>query len=424
LPHLIWTGVALFALLGASSCRPAKDPKPKDADLPSARISALIPESVLAVVDSTPIVLGGFGSAAATDPNDSSRVYLLPDRGPNYDGSNGVKVFPVPDFAPQIAVIHWPRAGDARIERIIRLSSPAGAPLSGLPATPEGGAGEAAIDQRGRPLPNDGNGIDSEGLHAVRDGSFWVAEEYRPSILHLDATGRTLERLTPGGPNPGLPRVFARRRPNRGLEALTGDPDGRILVAALQGPLDNPEAAGRKSSIVRLLRLDTQTGTSAQYLYPLEAPSHLVSDLAWIDDERVLVIEHDGAFKDGDPPAVFKRVYRVDFAQATEVGDSLDRSTGLLIGGRTLEEMSEEERAEVGIRPVDKTLVVDLLGLGYPHDKPEGLVILGEREIGIVNDDDFGVTDGRGRLAPKQLPSGRSRDRVALWTVRLASPIR
>jgi len=39
---------------------------------------------------------------------------------------------------------------------------------------------------------------------------------------------------------------------------------------------------------------------------------------------------------------------------------------------------------------------VDLLDLGYPHDKPEGLVVLGRDEIGVVNDDDYSITDGGG----------------------------
>jgi len=406
-------------LLGALACsRPGESERPSG---PDARVAALQPESVLTVVGDAPVVLGGFGSAAATDPRDSNRVFLLTDRGPNFDGSGGAKVFAVPGFAPEIAVIRWPTGSSATIERVIPLRAADGTPLSGLPADVDGGVTEAAVDLDGRTLPNDGSGVDSEGLHVSLDGSLWIAEEYRPSILKMDSTGRLLERLYPGK---GLPKVFGRRRPNRGFEGLTGDPTGRYLVAVLQGPLDNPAAAGRASKAVRILRLDTVRGVSSQFLFLLDDPTDLASDLAWIDERSVLVIEHDGAFKDGDPPAVRKRIYKLSFDGATDVSDSSDSSSGRTVGGRTLEALGLAELEEAGIRPLAKTLVADLLALGYPHDKPEGLVVLGPTEIGIVNDDDFGVTDGDGGRVTKRVPSDRSRDRVTLWTIRLASPLR
>ena len=40
-----------------------------------------------------------------------------------------------------------------------------------------------------------------------------------------------------------------------------------------------------------------------------------------------------------------------------------------------------------------KTLVVDLLKAcpGYDHDKPEGMVLINDSTLGVVNDDDFGI---------------------------------
>jgi len=408
-----------LVLLGVLACRPTGEPERPAG--PDARIAALEPESVLTVVGDAQVVLGGFGSAAATDPRESTRVFLLTDRGPNFDAPGGAKVFAVPSFAPEIAVIRWPTGSTARIERVIPLRATDGTLLSGLPADVDGEVTEAAVDLEGATLRNDGSGIDSEGLHVSLDGSLWIAEEYRPSILKMDSTGRLLERLYPGQ---GLPKVLGRRRPNRGFEGLAGDPTGRYLVAVLQGPLDNPAAAGRASSAVRVLRLDTVRGVSSQFLLLLDEPTDLASDLAWLDERSVLVIEHDGGYKDGDPPAVRKRIYRLSFDGATDVSDSSDSNEGRTVGGKTLEALSPAELEAAGIRPLAKTLVVDLLALGYPHDKPEGLVVLGPTEIGIVNDDDFGVTDGDGGLVAKRLPGNGSRDRVTLWTIRLARPLR
>ena len=65
-----------------------------------------------------------------------------------------------------------------------------------------------------------------------------------------------------------------------------------------------------------------------------------------------------------------------------------------------------------------------LLDLGYPHDKPEGLVVLGRDEIGVVNDDDYSITDGGGGVAAvKRLPRTGAVDAGFLWVIRLARPL-
>src|SRR5262249_26789499 len=49
-------------------------------------------------------------------------------------------------------------------------------------------------------LPTDPYGLDTEGIaRDPRDGSYWVSEEYRPSIVHLDRNGVMRERIVPSG---------------------------------------------------------------------------------------------------------------------------------------------------------------------------------------------------------------------------------
>ena len=72
-----------------------------------------------------------------------------------------------------------------------------------------------------------------------------------------------------------------------------------------------------------------------------------------------------------------------------------------------------------GLRPAARTLAVDLLALpgGYPHDKPEGMALLGPDVLAVCNDDDFGITDDDGKLVVKRLPGAagaRDRNRVRL----------
>lgn len=422
-PRVAWTrlGATAAPLLLLLACG-----EPDQPPVQRIPIGAAPAASVPAIAHASP---RGFGSAAAPDPHDPSRLYLLTDRGPNYEAGPDLKVFPNPEFAPTLGhfQLRASPGGDSLLQiAAVPLTDGAGAPLTGLPRPPGPGAtGERGVRADGTFLPLHPDGIDPEGLHLLRDGSFWVAEEYGPSLLHFDRSGRLLDARGPGTGASPLPRALAQRRPNRGIEGLAGDPDGRVLYAILQSPLDNPRQAGRRSRLARLMELDPTAGQTRQFLYPLDDPDGMVGDLAWVRDGILLVLEHDGRFPSGSPPARVQRVYRIATAGATDVSDPLDRPTGLLVGDRTLEELDQPALDSTGIRLLAKTLVLDLLAHGYPHDKPEGLVILGPSSIGVVNDDDFGIRiDSAGHPQPKRLPATGEPDRTMLWLFRLDRPLR
>jgi hypothetical protein len=190
----------------------------------------------------------------------------------------------------------------------------------------------------------------------------------------------------------------------------------------VQSPLDNPRAAGRESIHVRIVVFDTQTGSSRQYLYLLDAAGYFATDIAWLSPTRFLVLERDVGFPGGNPPGTQKKVFEVDLSEATDVSDPANRPSGRLANGKTLEAASNSELVVENIEPATKTLVVDLLDFGYPHDKPEGIVVLGPDEIGVVNDDDYAITDGGGGgvAAAKRLPLTGEVDANFLWVIRLS----
>lgn len=358
-------------------------------------------------------IAGGFGSSLAIDPRTGDWL-LLTDRGPNYDVAEDTKAFPIPEFSPMVGRFRLVGSGAGRrLDLIgrIRLRQTSGVPLVGLPrpAGP-GSTGEKAVATDGKPLPLTEPGLDPEGIHPLADGSFWIAEEYGPSLVHFGVDGRELARVDPSS---GLPKVLATRRPNRGFEGLTGDLGGSRLIAIMQSPLDNPKAAGRASRWTRILVFFPATGATEQYLYPLDRPEHFVGDLTLLPDGKLLVIENDGS---APSPASYRRIFRVSLAGATEVGPLSDPSP---------ETLDSAGLARRGVVVASKTLVVDLAALGYRHDKPEGLVALSPTEIAVINDDDFGVTDGpNGQLALKRLlgPAGPI-DTNRLWLIRLNTPL-
>jgi len=393
-------------------------------------VATVVAPPVLAEFNGVKVYGGGFGSALAVDPRQPGYFYMLTDRGPNADGTGpDKKVFPVPGFTPQIG--RFKLEGDKlTLVKVIEIRNAQGRKITGLPNPREGNTGEIAVDLEGRALGTDPDGLDSEGLVALADGTFWISDEYGPWLVHVDAEGRTIERI---GPFPGpksLPKVLALRRPNRGMESLTITPDGTTLVGVMQNPVDNPDSAVRKTSrFNRIVAYDPRTGASRQYAYLLEATSAVVSEIAAITHSTFIVSERDQLFQ-GDPksPSKLKRIYKIDLSIATDVSDPADGPNGRLVNGRTLEQLSEAQLREAGIVPVTKELVVDLLALpgGYPHDKYEGLAVISDILIAVSNDDDFGIVpDGKGGIAPKRLPGANYMiDVNRIYFIKLDKPLK
>ncbi|HEV2131749.1 MAG TPA: esterase-like activity of phytase family protein, partial [Longimicrobiaceae bacterium] len=186
-------------------------------------------------------VRGGYGSELAIDPSAAGHFYLLSDRGPNFDTAHvDQKGFALPDFTPRIGRFRLEGEVLQRVE-VIEMRDAAGKPLTGLPHPPGAGStGETAVTLAGEALPFDPAGIDPEGMATMPDGSFWIADEYGPQLMHLDREGRIRERVSPWSRPRALSPVLAMRRPNRGLEALGLLPDGATLAGITQSPLDNP----------------------------------------------------------------------------------------------------------------------------------------------------------------------------------------
>ena len=377
---------------------------------------------------------GGYGSGLARHPSEDGVYYLLTDRGPNFNGAaNGAKVFPLPGYTPQIGVF---RRVEGRLvrEAVMEIKDSAGHPVSGLPNPAGlGGTGETPVDLDGNELALDEDGLDPEGLVALPDGTFWIGEEYGPRLMHVDAQGKTMERIHPFSSDEEgrrLPKVFANRRPNRGLEGLAITPDGNTLIGIMESALDNPVEARStiraNSRATRIVLFNIETGATQQFVYFQEAPNLSNSEIQAVSNHEFIVLERDDRFPDDlSDPAVYKRFYRIDTEGATDISDPEDGELGLTfeIEGetKTIEQMSVLEILEAGIVPVRKELYLDLLVElpdAYGHDKPEGFSVLEDGRLEVVNDDEFGIaSDGNGGLAQKSLPQSGQTDRNVLYAV-------
>jgi hypothetical protein len=377
--------------------------------LPEIALAAMQNEALPehAIVDDLGMLLGGVGSDLWHGPEDPANAFwMVTDRGPNgeidveVDGEEVTRrTFPVPDFTPLI--LHVRADGDAlTVLEAIPVVNQEGEPVTGLSNMAK--ADETPFDKDAEvELALNPDGLDPEGLVRTADGEFWLAEEYRPSLVKVDATGTVVARYVPGGVELAgagypveatLPAIYAKRKGNRGFEGLALSGDGGTLYALLQSPLLNPDRdTGNASRVGRILAVDVATGEPvAEYAYvfedaatfacgddPCEASDMKLSGLVWQDEATLLVLERT------DDEA---RLYTVDLTDATNI---LGTAWSSPVALPSLE--SQTDPAAVGVMPVAKTLLVNLNELPGMPGKIEGVAAIDESTVAVVNDNDFNI---------------------------------
>ncbi|MEO1591297.1 MAG: choice-of-anchor I family protein, partial [Cyanobacteria bacterium J06632_22] len=379
------------------------------------------------------IELGGFSGLWFDGVADNGNLKFLavPDRGPNGDpldldgdGSTESRAFLLPDYQARVVSLELNEAtGEVAITDELLLTQADGTPITGLPNIPNDD--RRAVDALNNPVDlaeltqldaaefgsdYDPFGADLEGIVRAPDGTFWMVDEYRPAIYHFNPDGNLITRLVPQGTvdqanaaNPGanfatgtfgtetLPEEYLNRRRNRGFEGMALDTDEGILYAFIQTPLSNPDrASGDASSVIRMLGIDPATGDPvSEYVYLLQKPDvggnvDKIGDAVYAGDGKFFVMERDSSL---DATAQ-KFVFEVNLKGATDVLD-------MDFGGETLEQQTPDALAAAGVQPVNKTKVTNLPSIGYlPSDKPEGLAVLPDGRLVVLNDNDFGLEAG------------------------------
>ncbi|CAK4858096.1 unnamed protein product [Aphanomyces euteiches] len=162
--------------------------------------------------------------------------------------------------------------------------------------------------------------------------------------------------------------------------------------------------AADSSRQLRILKMDLATqNVVGEYaytaedatLFPKVAQKDLViSELHALSDQVLLVDERD---KLAGPDAQIKRIYRADLTNATNI-------LGTEVSD-TLESLTIDALKDKKIATAAKTLVVDLVKLGYKYEKLEGMTVVGKRQIVVVNDNDYDVSYVDGKLVLTDVPT-------------------
>ncbi|MYT73750.1 MULTISPECIES: esterase-like activity of phytase family protein [unclassified Streptomyces] len=355
------------------------------------------------VADDRGVDLGGIGSDIYPTGR-KGEFWTVTDRGPNgqikVDGSKR-RTFPVPGFDPAIVKIRV--TGDrVKVVDAIPITTRSGKAVTGLSNQESRDEKPYTYDAR-TPLSYDPNGLDTEGIVRAADGSFWLVDEYGPSLVHVSARGKVLTRYVPKGLNlkgadypvvEALPSVLLNRKINRGFEGLALLPNGD-LVMALQSPLSLPDGdAGEASRNTRLFRFSPKKqAVTAEYAYRFDAVGDVdpgeddtselkISSVVALGGDRLLVEERT------DKAA---RLQEVRLTRGADIlGDRWDDATT----SPSLEQL--DDPAASGVPVLGKRLVVDLNTVDGVQDKIEGVAVVGHGTLALINDNDFGMTDGTG----------------------------
>lgn len=350
----------------------------------------------------------GIGSTLFHARGDSINVfYTSTDRGVNIDCEDDTKIigidlcekgkiFPFPNYTPTIYRLTVHPNGTWEIESI-PLKDQNNKPITGIsnpiPST------ENCYDGYGNALLLDSNGLDVEALVRLKDGSFYLGEEYAPSLVHVAPDGRILKRIVPVGLKKylanatypiveALPAVLAKRALNRGIESIAVSPDETTLYFMLQSPLANPDSKTYKASnLVRLFRYDLKTQTvTGEFVYQLDLPDTFgrdkstnqsdvkISEMTALEDGRLIVLER--------------------ISKTTKFYEMRIDETKNILGSKYDDPNLTDSLEKKGINAtliIEKKLLFDSDWAGNAASKIEGFTILLDDILVTINDNDFGI---------------------------------
>ena len=384
------------------------------------------------------VMLGGFSGLFFDEINSTETDYVfyaVPDRGPNDSPvkvadvtptpTKNLRPFKLPNYQGRIVKFTLNKTnGTVTLDDQIMLTRKDGTtPITGKGNIP--GYDEVPViytdanttytnidytsgSEEYHALPFDAYGGDFEGVLIDKDGNFWMCDEYRPAIYKFDNTGKLIERFVSKGASllgttsmpvgtygaETLPEVYNKRRANRGFEAIAYDKENHIIYAFIQSPLYNPSSGTKDNSdVIRILGIDANDGTPvSEYVYLLERNKDAgysssrvdkIGDAVFTENGKFLVIE-----RDSEAASVAhgkKYVFEIDINSATNILNTT-------FTGKELEELTADEILAQSIIPVHKNKVINLPSVGYQgSDKAEGIALLPNNEIAVLNDNDFGL---------------------------------
>jgi len=241
--------------------------------------------------------------------------------------------------------------------------------------------------------------LDPESFVRLDDGTFWIGEEFGPSLIHVDSLGQVLgpavdiplvEELSAYGreikilmtpDHPDLRHLaeadqLANMPRSGDIEGLARTPDGRFLYASVEKAL--VEDPSRTRRVILQFDPSAASFTGEYRLYQVDAPNVSIASLEALNDTEFLVMERDS---EEGAAAKIKRIYRFDWTDSPMTKKLV---CDLLI-----------IRDEAGLTTAEEGAI----GLGthysFPYVTPECLLVLDNQTLLVVNDNNYPMSSGR-----------------------------
>ena len=232
-----------------------------------------------------------------------------------------------------------------------------------------------------------GADMDPESFVMMDDGSFWVGEEFGPSLVHVAADGTIIGKPVPVPVAPPL-RRFSRGSPvlrtpdhpdlrfmshedkrselanlprSGGIEGLARNARGTLLYAAVEKPMvDDPE---RRRRVILEFSPARHGFTGRYWLHRADGPNVSIASLETAADGVLLVLERGTGEGKG---ARIKRIYRVELGHTDNEGYLVKNLVCDLLNIADTEGLTKKERGAVGLGDP----------YGFPYVTPECLAVV------------------------------------------------
>lgn len=256
-----------------------------------------------------------------------------------------------------------------------------------------------------------GADLDPESFVRVADGTFWVGDDFGPSLVHFDADGHMLDKPM-SVPVPPALRAFARGTPylrtpdhpdlrflkreetrqelanlprSGGLEGLAHQPDNPLLYAAVEkGLVDDPVGVRRL-----ILEFDPARHGFTGNWWPYRVSREDVSLAAFEAADRHAFLVTERCPAEGKK-AEIKQIYRVELGIADDEGYLVKTLVCDLLDLDDFRGLTQPERGAVGLGR----------RFSFPFVTPECLAVIDDSTLIVANDNNYPFSAGRRRGRP------------------------
>jgi len=258
-----------------------------------------------------------------------------------------------------------------------------------------------------------GSDLDIESIQVI-NGDWWIGDEFGPYIIKTNSTGKVLDLVDTEvlGKTYRSPDHYLHARPptpstlsfnvrrSGGFEPMAKSPNGDLLYPMFEWPLwdeankDFEKVDGK--TFTRILQLNTTSlkYTDQQWKYQFDQVGNIAADFQLVNTHIGLVIERDDASEGVSPAcpaapridcfthvAKFKRIYKIDLAQ-TDANGFVKKIAYIDL----LQIANPKGLAKLGNNEAVFAL---------PHLGPEGLAVVDDEHIVVVNDNNYPYSSGR-----------------------------